>query len=86
MTLRMNIWVMIEIGRRAVVLWASIIVLWRRAVMHEWKGRGVMARAVMTEMERRANVLLGVMVGRAIVLRRWTAVLLRMTLLSLSQL
>lgn len=93
----MNIWVnmtivfMIEIGRRAVVLWALTTVLLRRAVMRELNsgllGRRVMGRAVMTIMVGRTNVLLGVvMVGRAIVLWGWTAVLLRMIARSLSQL
>jgi hypothetical protein len=70
MTLRMNVWVMIKIGRRAVMLLALIIELLRRVVMHNSNGRGVMVRAVMTEMGR-ANGLVGfVMVGRAIVLWR----------------
>ena len=34
-TLRMNVWVMNDIGMRAVVLWALIIVLVRRAILHE---------------------------------------------------
>ena len=37
MTLRMNVWVMNDIGMRAVVLWALIIVL-ARAILHELKG------------------------------------------------
>ena len=34
-TLRMNVWVMNDIGMRAVVLWALIIVLVRRSILHE---------------------------------------------------
>ena len=34
-TLRMNVWVMNDIGMRAVVLWVLIIVLVRRAILHE---------------------------------------------------
>lgn len=65
MMLRMNVLVMIEF-EIAVVLWTLIIVLLRRAVMHEWKGRGrwrrrkrrrVMVRAVMTVMVGRAYVV-----------------------------
>lgn len=87
MTLRTNVWIMIEIGGRAVVLWAKIIMLLGSAVMHILKGGwGVRVRAVM-ELDRRINVLLGdVMVGRAIVLWRWTAVLRGMSVRSLSQL
>ena len=90
MTLRLKIWVMImnavfmiRIGRRAVVLWALNIVLLRRAVTRELNS-GLLGRAVtvivggvMTKIVGRANVLLGfVMVGRAIVLWGWTAMLL----------
>ena len=48
MTLRMNIWVMNDIGMRAVVLWALIIVL-ARAILHELKG--VMVTVVLRVLE-----------------------------------
>jgi hypothetical protein len=87
--LRLNIWTvvfMIVIGRRAIVLWALTIVL-LKAVTRELNsgllGRAVMVRAVITKMVGRANVLLGVvLVGRAIVLWGWTAVLLGKTVIA----
>ena len=86
MTLRMNVWVMIDIGMRAVVLWALIIAL-LRAILHNLKGSRVMVMVVLRVMEGSVNVLLGVIrVRRAIVLSGWTVVLLGMTVQSLSQL
>lgn len=76
----------IEIGRRAVVLWALtiVIVVLRRAVMR----RAVILNSVLLGraiMVGRANVLLGVvMVGRAIVLWGWTAVLLGMAVITVA--
>ena len=85
MTLRMNVWVMIDIGMRAVVLWALIIAL-LRAILHNLKGSRVMVMVVLRVMEGSVNVLLGVIrVRRAIVLSGWTVVLLGIVQ-SLSQL
>lgn len=79
MTLRMNVWLMIDIGMRAVVLWALIIAL-LRAILHNLKGSGVMVMVVLRILEGSVNVLLGVIkVRRAIVLSGWTVVLLGMT-------
>lgn len=79
MTLRMNVWLMIDIGMRAVVLWALIIAL-LRAILHNLKGSGVMVMVVLRVLEGSVNVLLGVIkVRRAIVLSGWTVVLLGMT-------
>ena len=78
-TLRMNVWLMIDIGMRAVVLWALIIAL-LRAILHNLKGSGVMVMVVLRVLEGSVNVLLGVIkVRRAIVLSGWTVVLLGMT-------